>query len=151
MPRGVKKTQEAEAASENNVTVEGETKEIESTSKSVTVEVEEDKPAEEPKRSAESKKSDEHKSSESKKSEKSAEKKSPIKSESKETVEDRFYQIVRPVPIYLAKSIASPVLGMSSGKCRIHAFEGPWVKVTMGVAEKGAVTGYIMRSQAIIK
>ena len=144
MPRGVKKTQEAEAASENNVTVEGETKEVESTSKSVTVEVE-DEPAEE------SKKSDENKSSESKKSEKPAKKKSPAKSESKETVEDRFYQIVRPVPIYLAKSIASPVLGMSSGKCRIHAFEGPWVKVTMGVAEKGAVTGYIMRSQAIIK
>lgn len=144
MPRGVKKTQEAEAASENNVTVEGETKEVESTSKSVTVEVQ-DKTAEEPK------KSDESKKSESKKSEKPAEKKSPVKSESKETVEDRFYQIVRPVPIYLAKSIASPVLGISSGKCRIHAFEGPWVKVTMGVAEKGAVTGYIMRSQAIIK
>ena len=146
MPRGVKKTQEAEAASENNVTVEGETKEVESTSKFVTVEVQ-DKTAEEPK------KSDESKKSESKKSEKPAEKKSPVKSESKETVEDqdRFYQIVRPVPIYLAKSIASPVLGISSGKCRIHAFEGPWVKVTMGVAEKGAVTGYIMRSQAIIK
>jgi hypothetical protein len=144
MPRGVKKAQEAEAASENNVTVEGETKEVESTSKSVTVEVQ-DKTAEEPK------KSDESKKSESKKSEKPAEKKSHVKSESKETVEDRFYQIVRPVPIYLAKSIASPVLGISSGKCRIHAFEGPWVKVTMGVAEKGAVTGYIMRSQAIIK
>ena len=144
MPRGVKKAQEAEAASENNVTVEGETKEVESTSKSVTVEVQ-DKTAEEPK------KSDEPKKSESKKSEKPAEKKFPVKSESKETVEDRFYQIVRPVPIYLAKSIASPVLGISSGKCRIHAFEGPWVKVTMGVAEKGAVTGYIMRSQAIIK
>lgn len=144
MPRGVKKAQEAEAASENNVTVEGETKEVESTSKSVTVEVQ-DKTAEEPK------KSDESKKSESKKSEKPAEKKSPVKSESKETVEDRFYQIVRPVPIYLAKSIASPVLGISSGKCRIHAFEGPWVKVTMGVAEKGAVTGYIMRSQVIIK
>ena len=144
MPRGVKKTQEAEAASENNVTVEGETKQVESTSKSVTVEVQ-DKTAEEPK------KSDESKKSESKKSEKPAEKKSHVKSESKETVEDRFYQIVRPVPIYLAKSIASPVLGISSGKCRIHAFEGPWVKVTMGVAEKGAVTGYIMRSQAIIK
>lgn len=144
MPRGVKKAQEAEAASENNVTVEGETKEVESTSKSVTVEVQ-DKTAEEPK------KSDESKKSESKKSEKPAEKKSHVKSESKETVEDRFYQIVRPVPIYLAKSIASPVLGISSGKCRIHAFEGPWVKVTMGVTEKGAVTGYIMRSQAIIK
>lgn len=144
MPRGVKKAQEAEAASENNVTVEGETKEVESTSKSVTVEVQ-DKTAEEPK------KSDESKKSESKKSEKPAEKKSHVKSESKETVEDRFYQIVRPVSIYLAKSIASPVLGISSGKCRIHAFEGPWVKVTMGVAEKGAVTGYIMRSQAIIK
>lgn len=144
MPRGVKKAQEAEAASENNVTVEGATKEVESTSKSVTVEVQ-DKTAEEPK------KSDESKKSESKKSEKPAEKKSHVKSESKETVEDRFYQIVRPVPIYLAKSIASPVLGISSGKCRIHAFEGPWVKVTMGVAEKGAVTGYIMRSQAIIK
>lgn len=144
MPRGVKKAQEAEAASENNVTVEGETKEVESTSKSVTVEVQ-DKTAEEPK------KSDESKKSESKKSEKPAEKKSHVKFESKETVEDRFYQIVRPVSIYLAKSIASPVLGISSGKCRIHAFEGPWVKVTMGVAEKGAVTGYIMRSQAIIK
>lgn len=144
MPRGVKKAQEAEAASENNVTVEGETKEVESTSKSVTVEVQ-DKAAEEPK------KSDESKKSESKKSEKPAEKKSPVRSESKEMVEDRFYQIVRPVPIHLAKSIASPVLGISSGKCRIHAFEGPWVKVTMGVAEKGAVTGYIMRSQAIIK
>lgn len=150
MPRGVKKTQEAEAASENNVTVEGDTKEVKSTSKSVTVEVE-DKSAEEPKKSDESKKSDENKSSESKKSEKSADKKSHIKSESKEKVEDRFYQIVKPVPIYLAKSIASPIVGMSSGKCRIHAFEGPWVKVTMGVAEKGAVTGYIMRSQAIIK
>lgn len=150
MPRGVKRTQESEAALENNVTVEGEIKEVESISKSISVEVE-DKPAEEPKNSEESKKSDDNKSSESKKSQKPAEKKSPVKPESKETVEDRFYEIVRPVPIYLAKSIASPVLGMSSGKCRIHAFEGPWVKVTMGVAEKGAVTGYIMRSQATIK
>lgn len=150
MPREVKRTQESEAALENNVTVEGEIKEVESISKSISVEVE-DKPAKEPKNSEESKKSDDNKSSESKKSQKPPEKKSPVKPESKETVEDRFYEIVRPVPIYLAKSIASPVLGMSSGKCRIHAFEGPWVKVTMGVAEKGAVTGYIMRSQATIK
>lgn len=150
MPRGVKKTQEAEAASENNVTVEGDTKEVKSTSKSVTVEVE-DKSAEEPKKSDESKKSDENKSSESKKSEKSADKNLILNLNQRKKVEDRFYQIVKPVPIYLAKSIASPIVGMSSGKCRIHAFEGPWVKVTMGVAEKGAVTGYIMRSQAIIK
>lgn len=149
MPRGVKKTQEADSASENDVTIEGETKEIESTRKSATVEVE--KLAEETKKSSDSKKSDKQKSSESKEAEKPVEKKASVKSESKEAVEDRFYQIVRPVPIYLAKSVASPVLGMSSGKCRIHSFEGSWVKVTMGVAEKGAVTGYIMRSQAIIK
>ena len=149
MPRGVKKTQEAEVASENNVTVEGETKEVESTSKSVTIEVE-DKPGEETKKSSESKKPAKEQNKKAEKSKKPVEKKSPVESGS-EQVEDRFYQIVRPVPIYLAKSISSPVLGMSSGKCRIHAFEGPWVKVTMGVAEKGAVTGYIMRSQAIIK
>ena len=150
MPRGVKKTQEVEAASENNVTVEGETKEVESTSKSVTIDVE-DKPGEETKKSSESKKPAKEPNKKAEESKKPVEKKSPVKSGSEEQVKDRFYQIVRPVPIYLAKSIASPVLGMSSGKCRIHAFEGPWVKVTMGVAEKGAVTGYIMRSQAIIK
>lgn len=149
MPRGVKKSQEAEVDSENDVTVEGETKEVESTSKSVTIEVE-DKPGEETKKSLESKKTAKEQNKKAEESKKLVEKKSPVKSGS-EQVEDRFYQIVRPVPIYLAKSIASPVLGMSSGKCRIHAFEGPWVKVTMGVAEKGAVTGYIMRSQAIIK
>lgn len=145
MPRGVKKTQEAEAASENNVTVEGETKEAKSTSKSVTVEMSEVS-------EIESKTDSTSKSVKEKVSEKKSEKQKQSKSQDTEPeVSDRFYYIERPVPLYLAKNTASPLLGMVSGKCRIRSEEGSWVKITIGVAEKGSTTGYIMRNQAIIK
>lgn len=139
MPRGVKKTQEAEVASENNVTVGDVDTKIESTSTSVTVEM-----------------SEESTSGSERVKEKASEKKSEKQKQSKSqdatpNVSDRFYYIERPVPLYLAKNVASPLLGMVSGKCRIRSEEGPWVKITIGVAEKGSTTGYIMRNQAIIK
>ena len=143
MPRGVKKTQEAEVASENNVTVGDVDTKIESTFTSVTVEIPEESKTESTSGSERVK-------------EKALEKKSEKQKQSKSqdatpNVSDRFYYIERPVPLYLAKNVASPLLGMVSGKCRIRSEQGPWVKITIGVAEKGSTTGYIMRNQAIIK
>lgn len=147
MPRGVKKTQEAEVASENNVTVVGEEKEPEKVSKSITVEVSDEKDSKEV--SSGKSKADEHKKADVKKSDSTqSAKKGPEKSQ---PAEDRFYCIERPVPMYLAKNVASPLLAMVSGKCKIRSQEGPWIKITIGVPEKGATTGYILKSQVIIK
>lgn len=147
MPRGVKKTQEAEVVSENNVTVEGEVKEPETVSKSVTVEVADENDSKEV--SSGKSKVDEHKKTDVKKSDSTQPtKKEPEKSQ---PAEDRFYCIERPVPMYLAKNVASPLLAMVSGKCRIRSQEGSWIKITIGIPEKGATTGYILKGQAIIK
>lgn len=146
MPRGVKKTQEAEVASENNVTVVGEEKEPEKVSKSVTVEVpDEVEHKEDPKKSkvVESKKSDVKKSDSVESVKKT--------NDNTKSIKDKFYLIERPVPMYLAKNTASPLLAMVSGKCRIRSREGSWIRITIGVPEKGAVTGYILKEQAIIK
>lgn len=146
MPRGVKKTQEAEVASENNVTVVGEEKEPEKVSKSVTVEVpDEVEHKEDPKKSkvVESKKSDVKKSDSVESVKKT--------NDNTKSMKDKFYLIERPVPMYLAKNTASPLLAMVSGKCRIRSREGSWIRITIGVPEKGAVTGYILKEQAIIK
>lgn len=141
MPRGVKKTDESKPVADNNVTVGDVDTKIDSTSTSVTVEIPE-----------ESKTESTSKSVKEKVSEKKSEKQKQSKSQdTTPNVSDRFYYIERPVPLYLAKNIASPLLGMVSGKCRIRSEEGPWVKITIGVAEKGSTTGYIMRNQAIIK
>lgn len=145
MPRGVKKTDESKSVTGNNVTVENDHTKIESTSTSVTVEMSEVSEIE-PKTDSTSKPVKE------KVSEKKSEKqKQPKSKDTKPEVSDRFYYIERPIPLYLAKNTASPILGMVSGKCRIRSEEGPWVKITIGVAEKGSTTGYIMRNQAIIK
>ena len=141
MPRGVKKTDESKPVADNNATVGDVDTKIESTSTSVTVEI-----------SEESKTDSTSKSVKEKVSEKKSEKQKQSKSQDTTlNVSDRFYYIERPVPLYLAKNVASPLLGMVSGKCRIRSQEGPWVKITIGVAEKGSTTGYIMRNQAIIK
>lgn len=143
MPRGVKKTDESKPVADNNVTVGDVDTKIESTSTSVTVEIPEESKTESTSGSERVKE---------KASEKKSEKQKQSKSQdTKSNVSDRFYYIERPVPLYLAKNVASPLLGMVSGKCRIRSEEGPWVKITIGVAEKGSTTGYIMRNQAIIK
>lgn len=143
MPRGVKKTDESKPVADNNIPVEDVDTKIESTSTSVTVKMSEES---KPERTSGSE------SVKEKASEKKAEKPKQSKSQHTESkVSDRFYYIERPVPLYLAKNTASPLLGMVSGKCRIRSEEGPWVKITIGVSEKGATTGYIMRNQAIIK
>lgn len=147
MPRGVKKTQEAEVASENNVTVVGEEKEPEKVSKSVTVEVPDEKDSKEV--SSGKSKADEHKKADVKKSD-SVESVKKTNDNTK-SIKDKFYLIERPVPMYLAKNTASPLLAMVSGKCRIRSREGSWIRITIGVPEKGAVTGYILKEQAIIK
>lgn len=141
MPRGVKKTDESKSVADNNVTVGDVDTKIESTSTSVTVEMSEVSEIET--------KTD---STSKPVKEKVSEKQKQLKSkDTKPEVSDRFYYIERPIPLYLAKNTASPLLGMVSGKCRIRSEEGPWVKITIGVAEKGSTTGYIMRNQAIIK
>lgn len=145
MPREVKKTDESKSVADNNVTVGDVDTKIESTSTSVTVEMSEVSEIE-PKADSTSKPVKEKVSG--KKSEKP---KQPKSKDIKPEVSDRFYYIERPIPLYLAKNTASPLLGMVSGKCRIRSEEGPWVKITIGVAEKGSTTGYIMRNQAIIK
>lgn len=142
MPRGVKKTDESKPVEDNNIPVEDVDTKIESTSTSVTVKMSEES---KPERTSGSE------SVKEKASEKKAEKPKQSKSQhTKSNVSDRFHYIERPVPLYLAKNTASPLLGMVSGKCRIRSEEGPWVKITIGVSEKGATTGYIMRNQAII-
>lgn len=145
MPRGVKKTDESKSVADNNVTVGDVDTKIESTSTSVTVEMSEVSEIE-PKTDSTSKPVKE------KVSEKKSEKqKQPKSKDTEPEVSDRFYYIERPIPLYLAKNTASPLLGMVSGKCRIRSEEGPWVKITIGVAEKGSTTGYIMKNQSIIK
>ena len=147
MPRGVKKTQEAEVTSENNVTVEPtepitevDSKQPEQKSTAVTVESTDDQL-----KGGDDEKKSKPATEVSNKSKKTTQ----VKSDNK--IEDRFYYIMRSVPLYLAKNTASPLIGMVSGKCRIRSQEGPWVKITIGVPEKGATTGYIMRNQAIIR
>ena len=143
MPRGVKKTDESKPVADNNVTVGDVDTKIGSTSTSVSVEIPEESKTESTSGSERVKE---------KASEKKSEKQKQSKSQdTKSNVSDRFYHIERPVPLYLAKNVASPLLGMVSGKCRIRSEEGSWVKITIGVAEKGSTTGYIMRNQAIIK
>lgn len=145
MPRGVKKTDESKSVAHNNVTVGDVDTKIESTSTSVTVEMSEVS-------EIESKTDSTSKSVKEKVSEKKSEKQKQSKSQdTTPNVSDRFYYIERPVPLYLAKNVASPLLGMVSGKCRIRSQEGLWVKITIGVAEKGSTTGYIIRNEAIIK
>ena len=147
MPRGVKKSQEAEVVSENNVTVVGEEKESETISKSATVEVSYEKDSTVV--SSGKFKVDGHKKTDGKKSGSAQSvKQEPEKSQ---PAEDRFYCIERPVPMYLAKNVASPLLAMVSGKCKIRSQEGSWIKITIGVPEKGATTGYILKGQAMIK
>ena len=148
MPRGVKKTKDPIQTSENNVTVD---KEIEhNISDSIRDE------------SSGSDKSTELKKSTSEKIEKPEDKvqdtKPAIKVKSSEkskkpedTVEDKFYYIVRPVPMYLAKNVSSPMLALVSGKCRIRSREDDWIKITIGVPEKGSTTGYIQKFGAIIR
>lgn len=143
MPRGVKKTDESKPVADNNVTVGDVDTKIESTSTSVTVEIPEESKTESTSGSERVKEKAPEKKSEKQKQSKSQ--------DTKSNVSDRFYYIERPVPLYLARNTASPLLGMVSGKCRIRSEEGPWVKITIGVAEKGSTTGYIMRNQAIIK
>lgn len=143
MPRGVKKTDESKPIADNNVTVRDVDTKIDSTSASLTVEIPEESKTESTSRSERVKEKASEKKSENLKQSKSE--------DIKLKVSDRFYYIERPVPLYLAKNVASPLLGMVSGKCRIRSEEGPWVKITIGVAEKGSTTGYIMRNQAIIK
>lgn len=145
MPRGVKKTDESKPVADNNVTVGDVDTKIESTSTSVTVEMSEVS-------EIESKTDSTSNPVKEKVSENKSEKKKQSKPKNtKPEVSDRFYYIERPTSLYLAKNTASPLLGMVSGKCRIRSEEGPWVKITIGVAEKGSTTGYIMRNQAIIK
>ena len=148
MPRGVKKTEDPIQTSENNVTVD---KEIESNvSDSI------------PDKSSGYDKSSELKKSTSKKTEKPEDKVQDTKLEIKvkssekskkpeDTVEDKFYYIVRPVPMYLAKNVSSPMLALVSGKCRIRSREDDWIKITIGVPEKGSTTGYIQKFGAIIR
>ena len=147
MPRGVKKTQEAEVDSENNVAVVEEEKGSEKVSNSAKVEVSDEKDSKE--ESSEKFKVDRSKKSDVKKSDsvESVKKRTDIT----KSIKDRFYDIERPVPMYLAKNTASPLLAIVSGKCRIRSQEDPWIKITIGVSEKGAVTGYILKDQAIIK
>ena len=149
MPRGVKKTQESEVALENNVTVSEQKSEPEKVSTAVTVEISntgsstEDSGKLEPEKASKPEKS-EPKKSESKKQRANVAKKT-------ESVENRFYHIERPVPLYLAKNVASPMLALVSGKCRIRSREGDWIKIIIGVPEKGSTTGYIQKFGAIIR
>ena len=152
MPKGVKKTEDSVQTSENNVTVN---KEIESNiSDSIQNE------------SSGSDKSSELKKSTTGKSKKSEDKVEDTKPEIKvkssekskksedtveDIVEDRFYYIVRPVPMYLSKNVSSPMLALVSGKCRIRSKEDDWIKITIGVPEKGSTTGYIQKFGAIIR
>lgn len=148
MPKGVKKTEDSVQTSENNVTVD---KEIESNI-----------PDSIPDESSGSDKSSELKKStngKAKKPENKVEDTKPeikVKSSEKskkpeDTVEDKFYYIVRPVPMYLAKNVSSPMLALVSGKCRIRSREDDWIKITIGVPEKGSTTGYIQKFGAIIR
>lgn len=148
MPREVKKTEDSVQTSENNVTVN---KEIEYNI---------------PDESSGSDKSPELKKSTTGKAKKPEDKVEDTKPEIKvkssgkskkpedtveDTVEDKFYYIVRPVPMYLAKNVSSPMLALVSGKCRIRSREGDWIKITIGVPEKGSTTGYIQKFGAIIR
>lgn len=148
MPRRVKKTEDPIQTSEDNVTVD---KEIESNI-----------PDSIPDESSGSDKSSELKKSTSEKAEKSEDrvedKKPAIKVKSSEKpkkpeakVEDKFYYIARPVPMYMAKNVSSPMLALVSGKCRIRSREDDWIKITIGIPEKGSTTGYIQKFGAIIR
>ena len=53
--------------------------------------------------------------------------------------------------MYLAKNVSSPMLALVSGKCRIRSREDDWIKITIGIPEKGSTTGYIQKFGAIIR
>ena len=148
MPKGVKKTEDPIQTSKNNVTVD---KEIESNiSDSIQDESSRSDKSSELKKSA---------SGKAKQPEDVVEDTKPaikVKSSEKskkpeDTVEDKFYYIVRPVPMYMAKNVSSPMLALVSGKCRIRSREADWIKITIGIPEKGSTTGYIQKFGAIIR
>ena len=59
--------------------------------------------------------------------------------------------IIYPVPVYLAASDRSPIIGMTSGKCKVINTKGDWINIKVGVPGKGAVVGYIKKSSTCIR
>ena len=59
--------------------------------------------------------------------------------------------IIYPVPIYLAASDRSPIIGMTSGKCKVINTKDDWINIKVGVPGKGAVVGYIKKSSTCIR
>lgn len=59
--------------------------------------------------------------------------------------------IVYPTPVYLAASNRSPIIGITSGKCKVICTKGEWINVKVGIPGKGAIVGYVKKSCTCIR
>lgn len=55
-------------------------------------------------------------------------------------------RLLRPTCIYEAATDKSPLIGVTSGVGVVREITENWIKLTIGVPEKGAVLGYVRRS-----
>lgn len=58
----------------------------------------------------------------------------------------KYVHIERPSYLYLSKSLSSPIIGSTSGKCVLREESKGWLKVSCNVPGKGRVDGYLSKN-----